>query len=242
MIKTSIRLAIIVGLGFALFAMSASQLVGLPRTGEAAVLFLADWVGTLQSLGSQIGRSIEDLLSAAGSSAWPLPPLWLICLLAGLGTLIGAVRSARQHRAQRKTQLETAGRSELGLALQKCRNAVLGIVAFSGILNVLMLTGSLYMLEAYDRVIPSRSVPTLIGFSVITGALFIGQGLLDIIRSRLLVRIGLSLDEALSGRVFDMIGRRALKQGASSEGSQPVRDLETIGSFLSGLWPTALLD
>jgi ATP-binding cassette, subfamily C, bacterial PrsD len=56
--------------------------------------------------------------------------------------------------------------------------------------NVLMLTGSMFMLEIYDRVLPSRSVPTLIGIAILAGGLYVAQGLIDLIRGRLLVRIG----------------------------------------------------
>jgi ATP-binding cassette subfamily C protein len=73
--------------------------------------------------------------------------------------------------------------------------------------NVLMLTGAVFMLEIYDRVLPSRSVPTLIGIAILAGGLYVVQGILDLIRSRVLVRIGGTLDEAVSGRVFDTILR-----------------------------------
>jgi hypothetical protein len=78
----------------------------------------------------------------------------------------------------------------------------------SGLINILMLTGSFYMLEIYDRVLlPSRSVPTLVGLTVVAGVLFGFLGVLDLIRGRLLVRIGASLDETLSGRVYGRCGQ-----------------------------------
>ena len=67
----------------------------------------------------------------------------------------------------------------------------------SGLINVLMLTGSFYMLEVYDRVLPSRSIPTLVGLTILAGALFIFLAAFDLIRARVLVRIGASLDEVL---------------------------------------------
>lgn len=63
--------------------------------------------------------------------------------------------------------------SALLTALRDSRDAFIGIGAFSALINLLMLTGSLYMLEVYDRVLPSRSVPTLVGLSILTAALFI---------------------------------------------------------------------
>ncbi len=132
--------------------------------------------------------------------------------------------------------------SELAAALTSCRGALISIALFSGMINVLMLTGSFFMLEIYDRVVPSRSVPTLVGLAVLAAVLFSFQGIIDLIRSRLLVRIGASLDEALSGRVYDTIVRLPLKVGNRNDGLQSLRDLDSVRSFLSGLGPTALFD
>ena len=112
----------------------------------------------------------------------------------------------------------------------------------TGMINVLYLTGSFFMLEVYDRVLPSRSVPTLVGLAVIAFVLYAFQGVLDVLRGRVLVRIGASLDEALSGRVFDILVRLPLKARPAGDGLQPIRDLDQVRSFLSGLGPTALFD
>ena len=61
--------------------------------------------------------------------------------------------------------------SELAAALRSCRGALLAIGLVSGMSNVLMLTGAMFMLEIYDRVLPSRSVPTLIGIAILAGGL-----------------------------------------------------------------------
>src|SRR6266446_10833155 len=100
-----------------------------------------------------------------------------------------------------KATAHSGPKSELGDALGSCLPAFVGIGAFSGLINLLMLTGSLFMLEVYDRVLPSRSVPTLIGLSVLAAVLFTFQALLEITRGRLLVRIGNQLDCRLSARV-----------------------------------------
>ncbi len=73
--------------------------------------------------------------------------------------------------------------------------------------NILSLTGSFFMLEIYDRVIPSRSMPTLVGLLILAGTLFFFLGLLDVIRTRVLIRVGASLDVSLSSRVYDTIVR-----------------------------------
>src|SRR6266496_2361241 len=95
--------------------------------------------------------------------------------------------------------------SELLAALGACRGAFIGIGLFIVLINVRMLTGSLYMLEVYDRVLPSRSVATLVGLSILTAILFLFQAVLDLTRGRLLVRVGNQLDSALGPRIYDLI-------------------------------------
>ncbi len=102
-----------------------------------------------------------------------------------------------------------------------------------------MLTGALFMLEVYDRVLPSRSVPTLVALLILAAGLYAAQGIIDMIRSRILVRIGHSLDEAMSMRVYDAIVRLPLKIGSKNNGTQPIRVLDTVRGFLSGAGPTA---
>src|SRR6202012_313432 len=101
-------------------------------------------------------------------------------------------------------------RTELGDALRACRGAFLAVGVMSCIINLLYLTGSIFMLEVYDRVLPSRSVPTLVGLIILAAGLYMAQGALDLIRGRILGRIGTSLDEALNARVFDTIVRLPL--------------------------------
>src|SRR5712691_6817362 len=132
--------------------------------------------------------------------------------------------------------------AELAAALASCRGAFVATGLMSGMSNLLMLTGAMFMLEIYDRVLPSRSVPTLIGIAILAGGLYLAQGLIDLIRGRLLVRIGSVLDEAVSGRVFDTILRLPMKVANVRDGLQPLRDLDSVRSFLSGLGPIALFD
>src|ERR1700756_3732822 len=133
-------------------------------------------------------------------------------------------------------------RSELGDALRACRNAFIGVGIMSGMITLLYLPGSLFMLEVYDRVLPSRSVPTLVGLIILAGGLYVAQGILDLIRGRILARIGISLDEALNARVFDTIVRLPLMVGGRNEGLQPLRDLDNVRSFLGSMGPGAFFD
>ena len=133
-------------------------------------------------------------------------------------------------------------RSELGDALRACRTAFVGVGLMSCMINLLYLTGSIFMLEVYDRVLPSRSIPTLVGLIVLAGGLYMAQGVLDMIRSRILGRVGTALDEALNKRVFDTIVRLPLRVGSRNEGLQPLRDLDNVRSFLGSMGPGAFFD
>ncbi|MBO4221330.1 type I secretion system permease/ATPase [Bradyrhizobium neotropicale] len=135
-----------------------------------------------------------------------------------------------------------AAESELHIALASCRAALIAIAMFSGLINLLSLTGSLFMLEVYDRVLPSRSVPTLVGLSVIAAMLFVFQGILELTRGRMLLRIGNQIDWRVSDRVYDLVTRLPLRTRGGGDGLQPVRDLDTIRSVLSGAGLPALFD
>ncbi|MER8370421.1 type I secretion system permease/ATPase [Mesorhizobium sp. M1378] len=133
-------------------------------------------------------------------------------------------------------------RTTLAAVLASFRRAIAGIALMSGVVNVLALTGSFFMLQVYDRVIPGRSVPTLVGLTVFAGTLFIFQGVLELVRSRLLVRIGMALDARLSGEVYTALMRLPLRTKLPGDGLQSLRDLDQVRSFLSSTGPTALFD
>ncbi|MDB5570027.1 MAG: putative transporter family, HlyB subfamily [Hyphomicrobiales bacterium] len=125
--------------------------------------------------------------------------------------------------------------------LRGSEQALVGVAIFSALINLLYLTGSFYMLQVYDRVIPSRSVDTLIALSVLAGLLFAGQGALDIYRTRILLRVGRAIDERLSPRVFSLIGQLPLT-GRATLGLQPMRDLDNIRTFFANGGPSAFFD
>jgi ATP-binding cassette subfamily C protein len=145
-------------------------------------------------------------------------------------------------RSDRVDALKGAPRSELTAALASCRSAFIGIGLFTGMINLLMLSGSMFMLEIYDRVLPSRSLPTLMGLAILIALLYVFQGILDILRGRVLVRIGRSLDEQVNLRVFGGIVHLPLKARGGGDGLQPLRDLDQVRGFLSGGGPGALFD
>ena len=131
---------------------------------------------------------------------------------------------------------------EQGAALRALRGVLVAVLSFSGVINLLALTGSLFMLQVYDRVLTSRSVPTLVALCAIALGLYAVQGVLEVIRSRLLVRLGARVDEHLAGPVFRALVKLPLRGINGGQGLAPMRDLDTVRTFLSSQGPAALAD
>ena len=129
----------------------------------------------------------------------------------------------------------------LSLVFRSCQTAFLSAALFSCVINILMLSGPIFMLQVYDRVLASRSVPTLIALAILVGILFVFLGLFDLLRARILARIARRIDQrihaALFGAVIDHSVRRTLNLRA-----QPLRDLDTLRQFLAGPSPATLFD
>jgi len=145
-------------------------------------------------------------------------------------------------RPRSTADYDDAPRSEIAAFLVSCRRILWGLAAFSGLSNILMLTGSFFMLQVYDRVLPGRSVPTLIALMALATMLYLFQGGLDLVRNRISVRVGRYLDETLGLRVFDAMVRLPLKTRGDGDGLQPLRDLDQVRSFLASGGPAALFD
>ena len=131
---------------------------------------------------------------------------------------------------------------ELHRSLRRSLGAFAGVAWMSALVNVLTLTGSFFMLEVYDRVIPSRSMPTLVGLSVLALALFAAQGVFEALRGRVLSRVGAALDADLGARVLGLSLQAPLRGASPEAAGQPVRDLDQIRTFLAGSGPAALFD
>jgi PrtD family type I secretion system ABC transporter len=136
----------------------------------------------------------------------------------------------------------TSVHPDIAAALRDCRRAFAGVALFSGVVNLLMLAGPLYMLQIYDRVLSSRSVPTLVVLSVFLVGAYAFQGALDLIRSRVVVRAAALLDQHLAVAVHGAVIRLAVSNRHPGEGPQPVRDLDQIRAFLTGAGPIAIVD
>ncbi|MEM7172439.1 MAG: type I secretion system permease/ATPase [Pseudomonadota bacterium] len=126
-------------------------------------------------------------------------------------------------------------------ALATSRSSFLMTAFFSCLINILMLAGPLYMLQIYDRVLASQSMPTLIALSLLITLLFLTMGLLDLVRSRILVRVGIRLDRDMGGPIFEALMRYGA-HNASLRTDQPIRDLSKLRQFLTGQGPFAIFD
>lgn len=122
---------------------------------------------------------------------------------------------------------------ELRTAFVSCRTPFLGVAAVSGIINLLMLTGPLFMLQVYDRVLPSRSVPTLLGLCFFALILFLFFGALDALRGRVLTRISREIEAKIAPRAFDAMVRTTVDQRAPGDEIRVMRDLDSMRSFLA---------
>ena len=118
---------------------------------------------------------------------------------------------------------------------------VRSVLLFSLCINVLMLVSPLYMLQVYDRVMSSRSVGTLIAITVIAGFLLAMYGLLEMTRTRVLVRAGMMFDEKIAEPAFNAIHRGMLRRPGGNLG-QGLRDVDTLREFLTGAGLLAFCD
>ena len=123
--------------------------------------------------------------------------------------------------------------SELKKSLLSAKKSFIMVGLFSMFINILMLVPPLYMLQLYDRVLGSRSQDTLIMLTLIVVVLFITMGLLEVVRSRVLVRVGNKLDSMLSQRIFDNLFELERKAPGRSS-SMPLNDLTQVRQFMTG--------
>lgn len=127
-------------------------------------------------------------------------------------------------------------------ALRQTRKAFVTVAALSAATNLLMLTGPLFMMQVYDRVLTSRSIPTLVALSTLAIGLYVFLGILELVRSRILTQIGQRIEEQLSSPTFDTVMMLPLRMSKKEAISQPVRDLEQLRQFMSGPGPVAICD
>lgn len=135
-----------------------------------------------------------------------------------------------------------AGLSELAAARAASRKAVLAAFLFSALVNVLMLTAPLYMLQVYDRVLVSRSEETLLALSLLMGFLFLIMGILDHARGRIMTRVGARLQAQLDPRVLSAAFRRLTVAPQDTAALAAQRDLDAVARFWASPVLLAIFD
>lgn len=134
------------------------------------------------------------------------------------------------------------GVTEIRAARHGQRGAILAAVLFSVGCNLLVLTGPLYMLQVYDRVLGSRSEATLVALTALVVFLFVIMGILDHIRGRIFARIGAAMQERLEPRVFAAALKRMMTQPDDPLARAAQRDLEAMQRFWASPVVVALTD
>ena len=143
---------------------------------------------------------------------------------------------------QKKSDRSGVGSPSLAAAFAGFRSAIVSVSVISGVINLLALTGSFYMLQVYDRVLSSHSVPTLVALSVLALVMFAFQGILDQLRGQASGRAAMLFDSRVARPVHAAVIRLPLKGLSHSAAQQPMRDVDTIRGFLAGSGPVAFLD
>ena len=121
----------------------------------------------------------------------------------------------------------------LKVAIRQCSRRLFIVIFFSFFINILMFVAPLHMLQMYDRVLVSRSEVTLVALTVLAIGMLVIYGVLEGIRSKILVRISLQFDELVSSKLFDMIFETQISK-PRLPGTQVIRDVDNIRDFVGG--------
>lgn len=130
--------------------------------------------------------------------------------------------------------MESTARSDLQQALYECKSAFLSAAGFSMVINLLMLVPSIYMLQVYDRVVPTGNTSTLLMLTLIVFVLFLTMSIMEWVRSQILVRVSARLEILLNRRVFAVAYKQSLYSGGQRGSTQPFDDLTALRQFLTG--------
>lgn len=143
--------------------------------------------------------------------------------------------------AKQSTEVR-AGLSELAAARAASRQAIVVAFLFSALVNILMLTAPLYMLQVYDRVLVSRSEETLLALTLLMAFLFLVMGVLDYARGRIMARVGARLQDRLDARVLTAAFRRLTVAPQDTAALAAQKDLDAIARFWASPVLLALFD
>jgi ATP-binding cassette subfamily C protein len=153
-------------------------------------------------------------------------------------TTAGPVTANGPVAHQRRT---ADAKTPLSAGLRAIRPTVRSVVIFSGFINLLLFVSPLYMLQLYDRVLSSRSIGTLVSLTVIAGVLLAVYGLLEMVRTRVLVRTSILFDEQVAQPAFNAIHYAMLRNAGSAQ-VQSLRDVDVLREFLTGAGLIAFCD
>ncbi|TXM64327.1 type I secretion system permease/ATPase [Methylobacterium sp. WL12] len=131
--------------------------------------------------------------------------------------------------------------SVLKEGIKATRPVFVTAIVFSFFINLLMFVSPLYMLQVYDRVLSSRNVTTLVGITLIAAFALVVYALLEMLRSRLLVRAGMLFDEKIASPIFSAVHRGNLRNPEGGHGIA-LRDVDTVREFLTGSGLLAFCD
>ncbi|WP_135502480.1 type I secretion system permease/ATPase [Roseovarius aestuariivivens] len=135
-----------------------------------------------------------------------------------------------------------AGFPELYAARRRGMALIIWAFVFSIFVNLLMLTGPLYMLQVYDRVLASGSLETLTALSILVGALYLLMAVLDYARGRIMARVGARFQTALDGRLFEATLHRSANPREHAAATAALRDLDSVQSLFVSPVLLALFD
>ena len=143
----------------------------------------------------------------------------------------------------RSKDAKAAAKRDVDARVTKGLPAIFGyLFGISGIINILALTGSFYMLQIYDRALSSGSVTTLVTISALAIGLYLFQGTFDMLRSQILVRVGGQLDQRLAPLAHQVAVDMPRFGYSTSEALERGRDVDTVRAFLGSQGPIALFD
>src|SRR5690242_13594552 len=131
---------------------------------------------------------------------------------------------------------------QLKAAIQGLKAPMIGLSGISCLGNILMLTGPLFMMLVYNKVLSSKSVPTLIALSLLALLLYCFYGFLEGLRGKLMARVGITFDHRLAPTLFNATLRLPLQLGPHARNHDPLQDLAQIRNFLMSAGPGAILD
>jgi len=130
--------------------------------------------------------------------------------------------------------MKRANKSDLEEALKLCKGAFISAAGFSMVINLLQLVPTIYMLQLYDRVVPTGNRSTLLMLTLIVIVLFLTMGALEWVRSQILVRVSSRLETLLNERLFQVAYKQSLYTGGQRASSQPLDDLTSLRQFMTG--------